>query len=60
MTAATGFTPQRTPVDSVDSVLEHIGEVDPQELTHPRHYNLRWMQILTEVHELQRSYDRVF
>ncbi len=60
MTAATGFTPQRTPVDSVNSVLEHIGEVDPQELTHPRHYNLRWMQILTEVHELQRSYERVF
>jgi nucleoside-diphosphate-sugar epimerase len=60
MTAATGFTPSRTPVDSVASVLEHIGEVDPQELTHPRHYNLRWMQILTEVHELQRSYERVF
>jgi nucleoside-diphosphate-sugar epimerase len=60
MTAATGFTPLRTPVDSVASVLEHIGEVDPQELTHPRHYNLRWMQILTEVHELQRSYERVF
>lgn len=60
MTAATGFTPSRTPVDSVASVLEHIGEVDPQELTHPRHYNLRWMQILTEVHELQRTYERVF
>lgn len=60
MTAATGFTPQRTPVDSVASVLEHIGEVDPQDLTHPRHYNLRWMQILTEVHELQRGYERVF
>lgn len=60
MTAATGFTPGRTPVDSVASVLEHIGEVDPQELTHPRHYNLRWMQILTEVHDLQRQYDRVF
>jgi nucleoside-diphosphate-sugar epimerase len=60
MTAATGFTPRRTPVESVASVLQHIGEVDPQELTHPRHYNLRWMQILTEVHELQRGYERVF
>ena len=60
LTAATGFTPQRTVLDSLQSVLEHIGEVDPQELTHPRHYNLRWMQILTEVHELQKSYSRVF
>jgi nucleoside-diphosphate-sugar epimerase len=57
---ATGFTPMRTPVESVASVLERMGEVDPQELTHPRHYNLRWMQILTEVHELQRQYDRVY
>jgi len=60
MTEATGFTPQRTVLDSVNSILEHIGEVDPQELTHPRHYNLRWMQILTEVHALQKDYDRVF
>lgn len=60
LAAATGFTPQRTVLDSVQSVLEHIGEVDPQDLTHPRHYNLRWMQILTEVHELQKPYDRVF
>ena len=60
LTAATGFTPERTVLDSVRSVLEHVGEVDPQELMHPRHYNLRWMQILTEVHELQKSYDRVF
>jgi nucleoside-diphosphate-sugar epimerase len=60
MTEATGFTPLRTPCDSVASILEHMGEVDVQELLHPRHYNLRWMQILTEMHELQKSYDRVF
>jgi nucleoside-diphosphate-sugar epimerase len=60
MTEATGFTPQRTVLDSVSSILEHIGEVDPQELTHPRHYNLRWMQILTEVHSFQKDFERVF
>lgn len=60
MTAATGFTPSRTVLDSVASVLEHIGEIDVQDLLHPRHYNLRWMQILSEVHELQKPYDRVF
>ncbi|HZP56178.1 MAG TPA: SDR family oxidoreductase [Dehalococcoidia bacterium] len=60
LTAATGFTPSRTPADSVQSVLEKIGEVDVQELLHPRYYNLRWMQLLTEVHETQKSYTRVF
>src|SRR3990172_490610 len=60
MTEATGFTPRRTPVDSVSSVREKRGGFDPREPPPPRHYNLRWMQILTEVHDLQRHYDRVF
>jgi nucleoside-diphosphate-sugar epimerase len=60
LTAATGFTPQRTVKDSVDSILEHMGEIDSQDLLHPRYYNLRWMQLLTEVHESLKSYTRVF
>ncbi len=60
LTEATGFTPTRTVLDSVAGILEHMGEVDVQELLNPRHYNLRWMQILSEVHESQKSFDRVF
>jgi nucleoside-diphosphate-sugar epimerase len=60
LTEATGFTPTRTPVESVRDVLSHMGEIDGQELLHPRYYNLRWMQLLTEVHESQNSYSRVF
>jgi nucleoside-diphosphate-sugar epimerase len=60
LTEATGFTPQRTVKDSVDSILEHLGEIDSQELLHPRYYNLRWMQLLTEVHESLKPYSRVF
>ena len=60
LTAATGFTPTRTPVDSVSTVLERLGEIDSQELLHPRYYNLRWMQILSEVHESLKSFSRVF
>jgi nucleoside-diphosphate-sugar epimerase len=60
LTAATGFTPHRTVQDSVDSILEHLGEIDSQELLHPRYYNLRWMQLLTEVHDVLKPYERVF
>jgi nucleoside-diphosphate-sugar epimerase len=60
LTEATGFTPQRTVKDSVDSILEQLGEIDSQDLLHPRYYNLRWMQLLTEVHESLKPYTRVF
>ncbi len=60
LTEATGWTPSRTPTDSVAGVLEHIGQIDGQEMLHPRYYNLRWMQLLTEVRESLYPYTRVF
>jgi nucleoside-diphosphate-sugar epimerase len=60
LTEATGWMPERTVRDSIDSILANVGEVDGQELLHPRYYNLRWMQLLTEVHEWQKQYSRVF
>lgn len=60
LTEATGWTPSRTPTDSVAGVLEHIGKIDGQEMLHPRYYNLRWMQLLTEVRESLYPYTRVF
>jgi nucleoside-diphosphate-sugar epimerase len=60
LTEATGFTPSRTVKDSIDSILHDMGEVDSQELLHPRYYNLRWMQLLTEVHPALKLYPRVF
>jgi nucleoside-diphosphate-sugar epimerase len=60
MTLATGFTPSRTVKDSIESILRHMGEIDSQDLLHPRYYNLRWMQLLTEVHDTLKLYPRVF
>ncbi len=60
LTEATGWAPDRTPRDSVDSVLAHMKNIDRQELLHPRYYNLSWMQLLSEVHESLKSYSRVF
>lgn len=60
LTEATGWAPDRTPRDSVDSVLARMKNIDGQELLHPRYYNLSWMKLLSEVHESLKSYSRVF
>ena len=60
LTEAVGFTPARTPLDSVASILEHMGEIDVQDLLNPRHYNLRWMQILPKRTSCKKGFDRVF
>ncbi len=60
LTAATGWTPSRTPSDSLSSILANVGDIDGQEMLHPRYYNLRWMQLLSEVHESLKPYSRVF
>lgn len=57
---ATGWRPARTVQDSIDGILRNVKEIDGQELLHPRYYNLRWMQLLTEVHESLKPYTRVF
>ncbi len=60
LTAATGWTPARTVLDSLQSILDNVSEIDGQEMLHPRYYNLKWMQLLTEVHEQLKPYSRVF
>lgn len=60
LTEATGWTPARTPADSIAGILANVGEIDGQEMMHPRYYNLRWMQLLSEVHEGLKPYSRVF
>ena len=50
----------RTVRDSLESILDNIGDIDSQDLPNPRYYNLRWMQLLTEVHESLKPYSRVF
>jgi hypothetical protein len=41
-------------------VLAHVKDIDGQEMLHPRYYNLRWIQLLSEVHESLKPYTRVF
>lgn len=60
LTEATGWTPARTPAHSIASILENVGEIDGQEMLHPRYYNIRWMELLTEVHDSLKPYSRIF
>jgi nucleoside-diphosphate-sugar epimerase len=43
-----GFAPSHSVVDSVSNLLLHIDLTDPAYLTEPRHYNIRWMELLAE------------
>ena len=44
-----GFTPTRSVVEAVTDVLARIDRGDRTMLTDPRHYNIRWLELLHEV-----------
>ena len=47
--AALGFIPSRSVVEAVQSMLGQIDIADPTALTDPRFYNIRWIELLSEV-----------
>jgi nucleoside-diphosphate-sugar epimerase len=47
--ATLGFIPSRSVVEAVQDLLAHIDLSDPTELTEPRYYNIRWLELLNEV-----------
>ena len=44
-----GFIPSRSVVDAIDEILLKIDVGDRTMLTDPRHYNIRWLELLNEV-----------
>jgi len=50
-----GFRPKRSVLEAVGDLLERLGEVDKSFLTDPRHYNIRWLELMRE---LKPSLDR--
>ncbi len=44
-----GFIPSRSVVDAVADMLARIDVANTAELTDPRHYNIRWLELLNEV-----------
>jgi len=44
-----GFQPSHSVVEAIDGILASIDVEDKMMLTHPRFYNIRWLELLREV-----------
>jgi len=55
-----GFRCERTPSVTIADMLANVGELDGGNFEHPRYHNIRWMELLTEVHEYLKPYPSVF
>jgi nucleoside-diphosphate-sugar epimerase len=49
-----GFIPRRSVLEAVSDLLQNLEGVDRAELTDPRHYNIRWLELL---HDVKSSLD---
>lgn len=54
-----GFIPRRSVVEAVDDLLQRIDPDDPTWLTDPRNYNIRWLELLTELKPQLESFSSV-
>jgi nucleoside-diphosphate-sugar epimerase len=60
LSKALGFTPSRTVLESLQSMIAALPLDRIDHFGDPRHFNLRWMSLLEDVHEQQRSFDSIF
>jgi nucleoside-diphosphate-sugar epimerase len=59
LSKALGFTPSVTVLESIGDMIGKLpASID--ELAHPRHYNVRWMSLLEEIHESQRDFKKIY
>jgi nucleoside-diphosphate-sugar epimerase len=49
LSATLGFIPSRSVLEAVTHLLEQIGGHDAAKLTDPRCYNIRWLELLSEL-----------
>jgi nucleoside-diphosphate-sugar epimerase len=59
LAATLGFVPRHSVLDAVTDLLARIGDVDRAQLTEPRHYNIRWLELLEELHPSLQSFETV-
>ena len=60
LSRALGFTPSRTVLESIEDMLQRLPLDNVEELSHPRHYNIRWMTLLEEVHSGQANFPAIY
>ena len=60
LSAALGFTPSRTVLESIENMLAHVPLDRTDDYGDPRYYNIRWMTLLEEVHAEQRTFASIY
>ena len=60
LSRAVGFTPSVTVLQSIERMLKKLPLDKIEDLAHPRHYNIRWMSLLEEVHGQQREFASIY
>jgi nucleoside-diphosphate-sugar epimerase len=54
-----GFHPRRSVVEAVADMLDRLDVDNPAALTDPRYYNIRWLELLSEVSPRVQAFDSV-
>jgi nucleoside-diphosphate-sugar epimerase len=54
-----GFIPRHSVLESVTNLIDHIGRAPAAELTDPRCYNIRWLELLNELKPALESFPSV-
>ncbi len=60
LSAAFGFTPSRTVLESIEHMLAHVPLDRTDDYGDPRYYNIRWMTVLEEFHADQRAFASIY
>lgn len=59
LSSTLGFTPRRSVLEAVNDLLPRVAERDRAWLTEPRHYNIRWLELLEELQPTLTSFESV-
>lgn len=60
LSAALGFTPSRTVLESIEHMLTKIPLDRTDDFGDPKYYNIRWMSLLEEFHAEQRPFPAIY
>ena len=60
LSAALGFTPSRTVLESIEAMLERVPLDRSDDYGDPKYYNVRWMSLLEDVHAEQRAFASIY
>jgi len=60
LSKALDFTPSRTVLESIQSMIASLPLDRIDEYCDPRHYNVRWMSLLEELHAEQKRFSSIY